>query len=110
LHGFYAVDGPASRRYFVLNSTFRWRVALPATERHPLSTTGDPAMLVLSRESGTSIIVNGPEGGCLLTVLQVRGGDLLRNRSERNPSRVPLKIQIDGVDVNILFSNVLQKV
>jgi carbon storage regulator len=33
-------------------------------------------MLVLSRERGTSITVNGPEGGCLLTVLQVRGGEV----------------------------------
>ena len=33
-------------------------------------------MLVLSRERGNSIIVNGPEGGCLLTVLQVRGGEV----------------------------------
>jgi len=29
-------------------------------------------MLVLSREPGNSIMVDGPEGGCLLTVLQVR--------------------------------------
>ncbi len=33
-------------------------------------------MLVLSREPGTSVMVNGPEGGCLLTVLQVCGGEV----------------------------------
>lgn len=33
-------------------------------------------MLVLSRERGNSIMVDGPEGGCLLTVLQVRGPEV----------------------------------
>ena len=42
----------------------------------PLFTTGGTAMLVLSRERGNSIMVDGPEGGCLLTVLQVRGREV----------------------------------
>ena len=33
-------------------------------------------MLVLSRERGNSIRLDGPQGGCLLTVLQVRGGEV----------------------------------
>lgn len=33
-------------------------------------------MFVLSRERGNSIMVDGPEGGCLLTVLQVRGPEV----------------------------------
>jgi carbon storage regulator len=33
-------------------------------------------MLVLSREPGHSVMINGPEGGCLVTVLQVRGSDV----------------------------------
>lgn len=33
-------------------------------------------MLVLSQERGNSIMVDGPEGGCLLTVLQIRGAEV----------------------------------
>jgi carbon storage regulator CsrA len=33
-------------------------------------------MIVLSRERGSSIMVDGPDGGCLLTVLQVRGAEV----------------------------------
>jgi len=34
-------------------------------------------MLVLSRHPGKSIMVKGPEGACLITVLQVRGAQVL---------------------------------
>ncbi|HEV2295414.1 MAG TPA: carbon storage regulator [Tepidisphaeraceae bacterium] len=37
---------------------------------------GGLAMLVLSQERGNSIMVDGPEGGCLLTLLQVRGAEV----------------------------------
>jgi len=33
-------------------------------------------MLVLSRERGSSIMVDGPEGSCLLTIVQVRGAEV----------------------------------
>jgi carbon storage regulator len=33
-------------------------------------------MIVLSRERGDSFMVDGPEGGCLLTVLQIRGAEV----------------------------------
>ena len=33
-------------------------------------------MLLLSRGRGESIIVNGVDGGCLLTVLEIRGGEV----------------------------------
>ena len=43
-------------------------------------------MLVISRMRQESIMVSGPEGGCLLTVLQVRGGEvsLLVSHSSSN--------------------------
>lgn len=33
-------------------------------------------MLVLAREPGLSVLLNGPEGGCLVTVLQIRNRDV----------------------------------
>jgi carbon storage regulator len=61
------------------------------TERSP-SAEADPtyfggtSMLVLSRERGESIMVDGPDGSCLCTVLEVRGEEvtLLINHTPPN--------------------------
>src|SRR3954471_20819169 len=44
-------------------------------------------MLVLSRQRGESIMVEGPDGSCLLTVLQVRGEEVALLISHSPPNR-----------------------